>query len=121
MSKKILIVDDSPSVRRMVVMTLEQQGYQVVEASDGMDGLKVARGQRFDMVITDHNMPNMTGLEFIRAFRREPGNTGIPIVFLSTESDGNLREEARSAGALGWMIKPFEPSKLVAVTRKVAG
>jgi two-component system chemotaxis response regulator CheY len=121
MSKDILIVDDSPSIRRMVSMTLQQNGYQVTEAEDGAQGLQTANSRRFDMVITDQNMPHMTGLEFIKAFRSDPSNNGVPIVFLSTESDGTLKNEARSAGALGWMQKPFEPNQLLAVVKKVAG
>ncbi|SPF77587.1 response regulator [Pseudoprimorskyibacter insulae] len=121
MSKDILIVDDSPSVRRMVTMTLSQAQFEVHEAENGAEGLRMSRTKRFDMVITDQNMPVMTGLEFIRAFRGEPQNRGIPIVFLSTESAISLKEEARSAGALGWMQKPFEPTQLLAVVRKVLG
>ena len=121
MSKEILIVDDSPSVRRMVSMTLQQAGYSVIEAVDGAKGLEAAKAHRYDMVITDQNMPNMTGIEFIEAYRSDPGSKGVPIIFLSTESEGGLKERARSAGALGWIVKPFEQEKLLAVVKKVAG
>lgn len=121
MSKEILIVDDSPSVRRMVSMTLQQAGYGVTEAEDGAAGLQTATSQKFDMVITDQNMPNMTGIEFIEAFRADPSSKGVPIIFLSTESEGGLKERARSAGALGWIMKPFEQDKLLAVVKKVTG
>ena len=121
MSKEILIVDDSPSVRRMVSMTLQQAGYAVTEAVDGAKGLEAAKSHRYAMVITDQNMPNMTGLEFIQAYRADPSSSGVPIIFLSTESEGGLKEAARAAGALGWMVKPFEQEQLLAVVQKVAG
>jgi two-component system chemotaxis response regulator CheY len=121
MSKTILTVDDSPSVRRMLSMTLEAAGYAVVEAVDGQDGLSKALVQRFDAIITDQNMPNLDGLGFIRAFRQLPQGKGVPIVVLSTDSDEGLKAEAREAGALGWMVKPFTPEKLLAVMKKVLG
>jgi two-component system chemotaxis response regulator CheY len=121
MSKTILTVDDSPSVRRMLSMTLEAAGYAVVEAVDGQDGLSKALVQRFDAIITDQNMPNLDGLGFIRAFRQLPQGKGVPIVVLSTDSDEGLKAQAREAGALGWMVKPFTPEKLLAVMKKVLG
>lgn len=121
MSKEILIIDDSPSVRRMVAMTLQQEGFAVTQAEDGAEGLETAKSKRFDMVITDQNMPNMTGIEFIQAYRNDPSSSGVPIIFLSTESEGNLKDQARSAGALGWIMKPFEQAKLLAVVNKVVG
>lgn len=121
MSKTILTVDDSPSVRRMLTMTLEEAGYAVVEAVDGQDGLSKALGQRFDAIITDQNMPNLDGLGFIRAFRQLPQGKGVPIVVLSTDSEEGLKAQAREAGALGWMVKPFTPDKLLAVMKKVLG
>lgn len=121
MSKTILTVDDSPSVRRMLSMTLEEAGYAVVEAVDGQDGLSKALVQRFDAIITDQNMPNLDGLGFIRAFRQLPQGKGVPIVVLSTDSEEGLKAQAREAGALGWMVKPFTPEKLLAVMKKVLG
>ncbi len=121
MSKSVLVIDDSPSIRRMVAMTLGAAGYSVTEADDGKTGLMRASDSRFDMIITDQNMPGMTGLEFIKAFRSDPSNRGVPILFLSTDTDGTLKNAARDAGALGWLAKPFEPPRLLAVTTKVLG
>lgn len=121
MSKSVLVIDDSPSIRRMVAMTLGAAGYSVTEADDGKTGLMRASDSRFDMIITDQNMPGMTGLEFIKAFRSDPSNRGVPILFLSTDTDGTLKNAARNAGALGWLAKPFEPPRLLAVTSKVLG
>lgn len=121
MSKSVLVIDDSPSIRRMVAMTLGAAGYSVTEADDGKTGLMRATDSRFDMIITDQNMPGMTGLEFIKAFRSDPSNRGVPILFLSTDTDGDLKNAARDAGALGWLAKPFEPPRLLAVTSKVLG
>ncbi|MER0239547.1 response regulator [Fulvimarina sp. MAC8] len=121
MSKTILMVDDSASVRQMVGMTLKQAGYSVVEASDGSEALQKATASRVDAVITDLNMPGMDGLTFIRKYRASPSSSGVPIVFLTTESDEGLKAQAKQAGATGWMVKPFKPDQLLAVMRKVAG
>lgn len=121
MTKTVLIIDDSPSVLRMIQMTLQQAGYEVAQASDGAQGLAIALSQRFDMIITDQNMPNMTGIDFIKSYRKDPSSDGVPILFLSTESEGDLKAEAREAGALGWIAKPFDQAKLTAVAKKVLG
>ncbi|SKA07459.1 response regulator [Consotaella salsifontis] len=121
MSKTILVVDDSASVRQMVSLTLAQAGYRTIEACDGADALSKAGANRLDAVITDLNMPNMDGLTFIKRYRASPASAGVPIVFLSTESDGGIKAEAKAAGATGWMVKPFRPEQLLSVVRKVAG
>lgn len=121
MAKTILTVDDSPSIRRMVAMTLQEAGYSVIEAVDGQDGLKKALAQPVDAIITDQNMPNLDGLGFIRALRQHPAGQGVPIVVLSTDSEDDLKAQARAAGALGWMVKPFTEDKLLAVVKKVIG
>ncbi|NEX46154.1 response regulator [Pseudotabrizicola algicola] len=121
MSKTVLTIDDSPSIRRMIVMTLEEAGYKVIEAVDGQDGLNKALANPVDAVITDQNMPNLDGLGFIRALRQHPSGKGVPIVVLSTDSEDTLKTQAREAGALGWMVKPFTQDKLLAVIRKVLG
>lgn len=121
MSKTILVVDDSPSIRRMVSATLRDAGYGVVEATDGQDALAKAVAQPFAGVITDQNMPNMDGLGFIRAYRGRQESLGVPIIFLSTETEEGLKAQARAAGAVGWMKKPFEQGQLLAVIRKVVG
>lgn len=121
MSKSILAIDDSSSVRQMVRMTLSGAGYQVTEAVDGEDGLAKAAAGRFDAVITDQNMPRLDGIGFIRKFRQMSNSVGVPVVFLSTESRDDLKQAAKAAGATGWMMKPFDQAKLLEVVRKVAG
>lgn len=121
MSKSILTIDDSMSVRQMVRMTLHSAGYAVTEAVDGEDGLEKARSKRFDAIITDQNMPRLDGIGFIRKFRTLPTATGVPVVFLSTESRADLKDQARAAGATGWLTKPFDQTKLIDVVRKVVG
>lgn len=119
MSKLIMTVDDSASVRQMVAFTLKQEGYDVVEAVDGRDALAKAAGVPISMVITDLNMPNMNGLELIREVRRQPAFKFIPIIMLTTESSAENKSEGRAAGATGWIVKPFKPEQLVAVVKKV--
>lgn len=121
MSKTILTIDDSASIRQMVSMTLTAAGYTVLEAADGSEGYDKATGNRVNAVLTDLNMPIMNGLDFIRKFRAHPSSTGIPIVFLTTESDEAMKAEAKAAGATGWIVKPFKPEQLLAVVKKVAG
>jgi two-component system, chemotaxis family, chemotaxis protein CheY len=115
----VLTVDDSPSIRQMVKVTLEPAGHNVIEAGDGAQGLAKAQSSRPDLVITDLNMPNMNGLELIRALRKLPQLTGLPIVFLTTESNDAVKQEAKSAGATGWITKPFKPEQLIAVVSKL--
>ena len=119
MTASILAVDDSPSLRMAVRAALTGAGYNVTEACDGVDALGKAASARFDMVITDLNMPNMDGLTLIRELRRTPSQMGVPIVFLTTESDDALKQEAKAAGATGWLVKPFDAEQLVRIARKV--
>lgn len=121
MAKTVLTVDDSPTIRRMVAMTLGEAGYAVLEAVDGLDGLQKATTQVVDGIITDQNMPNMDGISFIRALRQHPSGKGVPIIVLSTESSEGLKQTAREVGATGWMVKPFDQARLVAVVKKVIG
>lgn len=118
---RILTVDDSSSMRMAIRIALSGAGHEIVEASDGLDGLEKATGSKFDMIIADLNMPRMNGLEMIREIRKLPVQAGTPIIFLTTESDEALKQEARSAGATGWLVKPFVPENLLKVTRKVLG
>jgi two-component system chemotaxis response regulator CheY len=115
----ILTVDDSMSVRMTTRIALTGAGYKVTEAVDGLDGLNKARASRFDLVITDLNMPNMDGLRMIEEFRRLPNQIGVPILFLTTESDAALKGRAKAAGATGWLVKPFEPDQLIKLVQKV--
>ena len=121
MSKTILSVDDSASIRQMVQLTLQGAGYQVIQANDGADGLAKAQATSVDMVVTDLNMPVMNGLALIQALRKLPAYQGVPIVFLTTESDADTKKQAREAGATGWITKPFQKDQLLAVVKKVLG
>ena len=121
MTKTILSIDDSPSVRQMISLTLSGAGYAVDTAVDGADGYAKAVAKPYGAIITDQNMPNMTGIEFIRKFREHPSSRGVPIIFLSTESDPASKQAAKDAGAIGWIVKPFDQAQLVAVVKKVAG
>ena len=121
MTKTILSVDDSASIRQMVQLTLQGAGYQVIQASDGADGLAKAQSTPVDMIVTDLNMPIMNGLSLIQELRKLPDYRGVPIVFLTTESDGEMKKKAKEAGATGWITKPFQQDQLVAVVKKVLG
>jgi len=120
MGKKILAVDDSKTMRDMVSFTLKGAGYDVVEAEDGLLALDAISAD-VDLVITDINMPNMGGIELVKALRGNPDHSSTPILVLTTESDDSKKNEGRSAGATGWIIKPFEPEKLLKVVQKVCG
>jgi len=115
----ILAVDDSPSMRKMVSFTLTGAGYQVVEAVDGQDAYEKAQSQNFDLVLTDQNMPRMDGLGLTRKLRDHPQFKTTPILMLTTESSDLMKQAGRSAGATGWLVKPFDPAKLLEVIKKV--
>lgn len=119
MGKQILIVDDSASIRQMLSFTLKSAGYEVDEAVDGKDGLGKAQRKTYSLVFTDQNMPNMDGLTLIRSLRDMAGYRGTPILMLTTESSDAMKQRGKSAGATGWLVKPFDPPKLLEVTRKV--
>jgi two-component system, chemotaxis family, chemotaxis protein CheY len=121
MSKTIMTVDDSASMRQMVSFTIKQEGYQVIEAMDGKDALSKINGTPIHMVLTDLNMPNMDGIELIRNLRANPSCKFIPIVMLTTESQAEKKQEGKTAGATGWIVKPFKPEQLLAVIKKVLG
>ena len=121
MSKTILTIDDSASIRQMVAMTLKSAGHTVLEAGNGAEGYDQAVGNTVHAVITDLNMPVMNGIEFIRKYRQHPSSKGVPIILLTTESDETLKAEAKAAGATGWIVKPFKQDQLLAVIKKVTG
>jgi two-component system chemotaxis response regulator CheY len=121
MTASILTVDDSPSLRMAIRIALTNAGYAVAEAGDGVEGLAKAASAKFDMIVTDLNMPNMDGLTMIRELRKQPAQAGVPIIFLTTESDAGIKAQARAAGATGWLVKPFVPDDLVRICRKVLG
>jgi two-component system chemotaxis response regulator CheY len=117
--RRILTVDDSASVRQMVAFTLRKAGYEVVEAVDGKDGVGKAGGGKFDLIVTDLNMPNMDGIQMIAAIRKLPGYPFTPILMLTTESQAGKKDEGRKAGATGWIVKPFDAEKLIATVQKL--
>lgn len=121
MGKNIMTVDDSSSVRQMVAFTLKGAGYGVIEAEDGRDALVKADGVGLHMVLTDLNMPNMDGIELIKNLRAKQAYKFIPIIMLTTESQESKKQAGRSAGATGWIVKPFKPDQLLAVIKKVLG
>jgi two-component system, chemotaxis family, chemotaxis protein CheY len=121
MGKMILTVDDSSSVRQMVGFALKNAGYDVQEACDGKDALSKLNSGKVNMIITDLNMPNMDGIELIRQVRANPAYKFVPIVMLTTESQADKKQAGKSAGATGWIIKPFKPDQLVAVVKKLLG
>ncbi len=121
MSKKILAVDDSGSLRQMLAFSLRSGGYQVVDAVDGVDGLAKAQATQFDLVLTDQNMPNMDGLTLIRSLRDLPAYRQVPILMLTTESSPEMKNKGREAGANGWLVKPFDPKRLLEVVAKCIG
>jgi two-component system, chemotaxis family, chemotaxis protein CheY len=116
---KILAVDDSASVRQMVTFTLQGAGYEVVNAVDGKDGLTKAGQDKFDVIITDLNMPNLDGIGMITEIRKLPGCSFTPILMLTTESQAEKKDAGRKAGATGWIVKPFNADQLIAVIRKL--
>ena len=119
MSKSILIVDDSASIRQMLGFTLRSAGYEVDEAVDGRDGLGKAQRKSYQLVFTDQNMPNMDGLTLIKSLREMPSYRTTPILMLTTEAADSMKQQGRAAGATGWLVKPFDPPKLLEVTKKV--
>lgn len=121
MAKTILAVDDSASIRQMVSFTLKSAGYEVVEAVDGMDGLEKAKAGGVSLVLTDQNMPRLDGLGLIKSLRGMPQYASTPILMLTTESSDAMKSQGRAAGATGWLVKPFDPQKLVEVVKKVIG
>lgn len=121
MAKTILAVDDSASIRQMVSFTLKSAGYEITEAVDGQDGLNKAKSKSFNLILTDQNMPNMDGLTLIKNLRAMPAYKTVPILMLTTEAGDTMKAQGKAAGATGWLVKPFDPAKLVEVVKKVIG
>ena len=117
--RKILVVDDSETMRDMASYTLENEGYDVVVAVDGLDALEMIEQNNFDLIITDINMPKLDGIELIRNAREIPKLKGVPILCLTTETGEDTKLAARSAGATGWIQKPFDPDRLIHAARKM--
>jgi two-component system chemotaxis response regulator CheY len=121
MSKVVLTVDDSRTMRDMLHLALVEAGYRVTQAVDGLHGLEMLRGEETPhVIVTDLNMPKLDGFGFIEAVRRDARFRAIPILVLTTESDGEKKNRARQAGATGWIVKPFDSVKLVDAIRRVA-
>lgn len=119
MTTRILTVDDSRTMRDMVTFTLRGAGYEVLEAVDGSNALAVLAQGKVDCIITDLNMPVMDGLQLIARVRADPRHKTTPILMLTTEADGAKKAAGREAGATGWLVKPFDPEKLIQTVRKV--
>jgi two-component system chemotaxis response regulator CheY len=120
-SKNILIVDDSPSIRQMVEITLKSAGYTITTAVDGQNALQICKSKTFDFVLTDVNMPNMDGITLVKSLRGLAAFKTTPIVVLTTEAGNDMKVKGKEAGATGWMVKPFDPAKLLQVAAKVLG
>lgn len=120
MAKRILTIDDSKTIRDMLMVTLSDAGFNVLQAVDGQDGIDVLGRESVDVVITDINMPRMDGYQVIRHLRADPAHKNTPILVLTTESDTEKKNLAREAGATGWMVKPFDPERLIATVCKVS-
>lgn len=118
---KILTVDDSVSLRKLVASTLASAGHEVSEASDGNAGLATAKQKLFNLVISDLNMPGMDGLTFVKNLRLISAYRAVPVLILTTEMDPTKKKAAKDAGATGWIVKPFDPTQLLATIRKVLG
>jgi two-component system chemotaxis response regulator CheY len=115
----ILAVDDSASMRQMVAFTLKGAGYNVIEAADGQEAYDKAKTESVDLVLTDQNMPRMDGITLVKNLRALASYAATPILILTTESSDEMKAQGRAAGATGWLVKPFDPGKLLDVVRKV--
>ncbi|MBJ7485580.1 MULTISPECIES: response regulator [unclassified Brevundimonas] len=120
MTKTILTIDDSRTMRDMLMMALVEAGYNVIQAVDGIDGLETLSAEGADVIITDINMPRLDGFGVIEGVRADPNHRATPVLVLTTESDAAKKQRARDAGATGWIVKPFDPAKLVEAVRRVA-
>ena len=118
---RILAVDDSAAMRQMVGITLTGAGHQVQQANDGCEALEIAEKQKFDLVITDVNMPNMDGITLVRELRNRASYKYVPLLVLTTEATTERKQQGKAAGATGWLVKPFNPERLLATVAKVLG
>ncbi len=119
MSKTVLVVDDSTSMRQMVSFTMKEAGFEVIEGANGQEALSNVQGKAVNLVITDLNMPVMDGMTLIRQLRTKPEFKFTPILMLTTESQDAKKQEGKAAGATGWIVKPFNPEQLLQVVAKV--
>jgi two-component system, chemotaxis family, chemotaxis protein CheY len=122
MAKKILVVDDSRTVRQQVGAVLTEAGYEVVPASDGVEGAEaIGRTPDLALVICDVNMPNMSGIDMLALVKQDPKNAGLNVLMLTTEGQPEVIARAKAAGARGWIVKPFKPDLLLSAVKKLAG
>lgn len=119
MSKTIMTVDDALTMRQMISLTLRGSGYTVMEAVDGADAFETLQDKQVDLVITDINMPRMNGIELVTKLRTLPQFKSTPILILTTESAADMKEKGKTAGATGWIVKPFQQQQLLTVVEKV--
>lgn len=119
MSKKILIVDDSSSVRTIARTALREKGYEVIEAANGQEGLEKLAGERVHLVVSDVNMPVMDGITFLKELKSRPTSKFVPVIMLTTEAGEDKKQEGRAAGAKAWIVKPFQPATLVDAVSKL--
>ncbi|TMP27898.1 two-component system response regulator [Pseudoalteromonas rubra] len=119
MSKTILVVDDSDSLRQVVNIALTGAGYQVIEACDGKDALSKLTGNKVHLIISDVNMPNMNGIEFVKNVKQLPQYKFTPVIMLTTENQQSMMEEGKKAGAKAWMVKPFKPAQMLQAVSKL--
>jgi two-component system chemotaxis response regulator CheY len=118
-AKNIMVVDDSSSVRQVVSITLKSAGYDVTEASDGKDALSKLTGQKVHLIISDVNMPNMDGITFVKEVKKLAHYKFTPIIMLTTESQESKKAEGQAAGARAWVVKPFQPTQMLAAVAKL--
>ncbi|MCK4508284.1 MAG: response regulator [Desulfuromonadales bacterium] len=119
MAKQVMMVDDSLTVRKVLRMTLEKEGYELIEAENGSQALERFPDNGIDMLVTDLNMPEMDGIDLIKEVRQKPGSRFMPIIMLTSESQPEKKKEGKAAGASGWITKPFKPEQLLSVVRMV--
>lgn len=119
MSRTIMIIDDSASIRQVVSMTLTKAGYEVLEAEDGQDALNKLQENKVNLIICDVNMPNMDGITFLKSLKQLPNHKFTPVIMLTTESQQSLKMEGKMAGAKAWMVKPFKPEQMLEAISKL--
>ncbi|MDO8828351.1 response regulator [Methylophaga sp.] len=119
MAKTIMIVDDSASLRQVVGIALKGAGYDVIEACDGQDALSKLTGQKIHLIVSDVNMPNMDGITFVKAAKQKPEYKFTPVIMLTTEASDEMKQRGQLAGAKAWMVKPFQPSQMLAAVSKL--
>lgn len=119
MAKTIMIVDDSTSLRQLVIMALKSENYDVIEACDGVDALSKLSGSKIHLIISDINMPNMDGISFVKELKKNPSYKFTPVIMLTTESQEGKKREAQAAGAKAWIVKPFQPQQMLSAVAKL--